>query len=279
MSLKRKLYYSLSPQLRLLVRRLYFFPSDFFQYYLNKNKALIPPKGLIYTGAGDFIQFGKMHVEYFKKYAQLKPNHKVLDIGCGIGRTAVGLTNYLNKEGNYEGFDAMKIGIDWCNKNIHSRFSNFNFKFYEIQNDLYNQQELKASQFEFPYTENSFDFAFAMSVYTHMQIDEIEQYLKQTYKVLNKNGQCLATFFYYDDKVIANMNERKTLMNFDYDKGNYRLMDDKVTAANVAIDIHYLEKMITSNGFEIVRKIDGYWKDLASKGENDYQDMIVFKKV
>ncbi|QLK35236.1 hypothetical protein H0H25_02560 [Flavobacterium psychrophilum] len=48
---------------------------------------------------------------------------------------AIPFTNYLSTTGKYEGFDIVKIGIDWCTKNISSRFPNFNFKLIPLKND------------------------------------------------------------------------------------------------------------------------------------------------
>ena len=45
----------------------------------------------------------------------LKPEHRVLDIGSGIGRVAIPLTEYLNEKGSYEGFDVVELGVNWCN--------------------------------------------------------------------------------------------------------------------------------------------------------------------
>ena len=40
----------------------------------------------------------------------LKPEHRVLDIGCGVGRVALPLTRYLTS-GTYDGFDIVKRWI------------------------------------------------------------------------------------------------------------------------------------------------------------------------
>lgn len=41
-----------------------------------------------------------------------------MDIGSGIGRTAVPLTKFLNPDARYEGFDVVKKGVKWCNAKI-----------------------------------------------------------------------------------------------------------------------------------------------------------------
>ena len=176
----RKLWYGLSTNQRFLIRRLYYFPIDFFDKITGQGHKFVAPRGLIYTGtpagAKKFIAHGKQQLELLKKYIGVKPDDHILDVGSGIGRTAIALTEYLSKNGKYEGFDAVKKGIDWCNSKIKKDFPNFNFTYTPISNDLYNDSGLKASEFIFPYEDQSFDKVFLFSVFTHMQIDEIQNY-------------------------------------------------------------------------------------------------------
>ena len=88
---------------------------------------LVPPQGLIFIGAGDFIKIGEEFARYFIELGQLEPNEKVLDVGCGIGRMALPLTKYMSQQGEYWGFDIVKDGINWCAKRYTRLFPNFNF--------------------------------------------------------------------------------------------------------------------------------------------------------
>ncbi|ELY1979868.1 class I SAM-dependent methyltransferase [Flavobacterium psychrophilum] len=127
----RKIYYSLPIPLRYAARKIIYFPSDM----LTKKNNLVPPKGIIFTGSGNYLQTGKVFFSYFQKYCDFTPQSSILDIGSGIGRMAIPFTNYLSTTGKYEGFDIVKIGIDWCTKNISSRFPNFNFKLIPLKKD------------------------------------------------------------------------------------------------------------------------------------------------
>ena len=49
----------------------------------------------------------------FRPARRPAPDHKVLEIGCGIGRMAVPLTQYLST-GTYDGIDVVADGINWC---------------------------------------------------------------------------------------------------------------------------------------------------------------------
>ncbi len=276
---KRKLFYSLSPALRFYVRRIYYFPADFLNLILKKRHPLEPPKGLIYTGWGNFIEHGKKHLHYLISHANLKPADSILDVGSGIGRSAIALTTYLNKDGSYEGFDVVKLGVDWCRKKISKKFQNFNFKYVDLKNDLYKSNGDDATSFVFPYKDNEFDVTFLMSVFTHMSVDEINHYLSEIYRVLKPNGKCLATFFYFDDATLHRMKNKSTDIIFESDRGNYWLMNDTVTSANICIESEQLKKMISQNGFTIEKIVDGYWRDFKNQHGNDYQDIVVIRKL
>ena len=96
--MKRFLYYLLPTSLRLFARRLYFLPIDTFDYITGKRPEGVPPRGKIFIGHGDYVKVGERYLTNFKELCGLKPDHAVLDIGCGIGRMAVPLTHYLNEK-------------------------------------------------------------------------------------------------------------------------------------------------------------------------------------
>lgn len=51
---------------------------------------------------------------------------------------AVQLVKYLDKNGWYEGFDIVKLGINWCRKEISTQYPNFHFRLVDIYNKFYN---------------------------------------------------------------------------------------------------------------------------------------------
>lgn len=130
----RKVYYSLPVGLRYVVRKIYFgFKPEPTQYY---NGIRLPKSGEIFTGRGDFLRSGKKTVDHLIKHADLQHNSKVLDIGCGLGRVAVPMTDILTK-GEYYGFDIVSGGIKYAQKNISKRFPQFHFLHHSLSNDLY----------------------------------------------------------------------------------------------------------------------------------------------
>jgi ubiquinone/menaquinone biosynthesis C-methylase UbiE len=274
MSALRSYYYKLPPSLRLLGRKIYYFPIDLYDGLTGKRSKNEPKKGDIYVGGSDFIPHGIRQVNALKKYIGLQNTDYVLDVGCGIGRTAVALTEVLDK-GTYDGFDAVEKGINWCNKHIGNKHPNFKFKFTPIYNDLYNTFSQKAEHFTFPYHDAQFDKAFLFSVFTHMQIPEIKRYLSEISRVLKSDGQCLATFFLYDET-----KKEFGTMPFPHQYEGYRLMDDKVTAANIAVSIPLLNQMAAEARLKVTTIKGGFWRtDVEKEGADEFQDIVVFNKI
>ncbi len=274
----RNLFYSLPTGLRFAVRRLYHLPSDTWDAISGKRHEFQPPKGLIYTGAGDFIGLGKRQLGYLKNHAGLKEDHRVLDVGSGIGRTAAALSEFLDKDGSYEGFDVVEMGVKWCTRKISAKHPHFKFRYVPLGNDLYNKITEDASKFQFPYGENEFDVVFLFSVFTHMQIPEIGNYFHEIGRVLKPGGTCLATFFTYDDGLGEIISEENHPFRFKADFGNYKLMNEKVKSANIAIKQSFLKEMVAAAGLEQEQLIPGYWSGEFEKQENDFQDIVVLRK-
>ena len=144
--------------------------------------------------------------------------------------------------------------------------------------DLYNKSHGDAKQFTFPYPDNAFDVSYLFSVFTHMKADEIAHYLKEIQRVLAPGGRCLATFFIYND---ANEDLIATQDGFCFpvEGGRFRLMNEKVQSANIALHERYLDQIIDEAGLIKETLIEGYWKDSIEKQEGlDFQDVVVLAK-
>jgi ubiquinone/menaquinone biosynthesis C-methylase UbiE len=274
----RAIYYKLTPDMRLLVRKFYYLPSDIYLRITGKKKNMVPDKGDIYIGSGDFIKQGIHHLDLLKRHTNLKHDSAILDIGCGIGRSAAALTKYLNSHGSYEGFDVVKKGINWCNKNISNNYTNFHFRHVPLKNDLYNKNGNNADEFIFPYNDSLFDVVFLFSVFTHMQQTEIKHYLNEIFRVMKVGGNCLATFFIYNEKDEEYISQYNSFC-FPVKREGFRLMDKKVKSANVAFEEKNLQNIISDSGLKIKKVVAGYWKNTGNKNElNDFQDIIVMEK-
>ena len=278
-SFARKFYYALPPAWRLVARKMIYLPGDILHSIISSDKTLSPPSRLIFTGRGDFLRIGESFLQDFISKNIIQKNSAVLDIGSGIGRIAIPLTAYLDN-GRYEGFDIMKPGIAWCQKNITSRFPHFKFTQVSLSNDLYRNTGESATQFVFPYQDNSFDLAIATSVFTHMVPEEVIRYVEEIQRVLKTGGYAYLTFFVLNENSKAQMTRGKNEFNFQYDHGNYRLLDEKVKSANVAYEEKYLfSEIIKPHQFEMVSTEYGTWSIQEKGSLIAFQDRIVIKKI
>lgn len=272
---KRKLFYSLSPLWRRKVRKLYYLPLDL----LSPHDSDIPKRGEIFTGAGDFVKDGNEFVNYLITNCDLNSSTHLLDIGSGIGRLAYSLIDNIGNEGTYDGFDVVEDGINWCIKNIHSKHPNFNFKHIDITNDLYNYGSVDASNFVFPYPSESFNIATAISVFTHMQANEVENYFAQAAQVLKSGGYLMASFFLITPERLEKANPS---FYFEHKKENVWYMNDKVKSANVAYDQKFLIELTTIYNFELIKIDYGSWHTVLPKSPNSkakfFQDFVVLRK-
>lgn len=276
----RKIYYSLNSDLRLLFRRLWFLPADVWESFSKDKNPLIPPKGLIFTGRGDYVNQGEAFFKIFRRYCQLEPTHTILDIGSGVGRMAISLIGFLSPTGEYYGLDIVKSGIKWCTKSITKRFPNFKFIHADIYNDLYNDKgKLNATNYRFPFDDKKFDFIFLTSVFTHMLPDEVENYLKEISRVLKPESKCLITFFILNDYSVRCMRQNITDFQFPFEKGYYSLMSEDAKTGNVAFKEDYLESLFERFSLKIVHKSYGFWTGRNKAECLDFQDIIIIEKL
>ena len=262
-------------------RSIIYLPLDFLDLLdrlLGRGDDLMPPRRINATGRGNFREIGQEFLRHFIKLGDLKPSHKVLDVGCGVGRMAVALAGFLNADGQYRGFDIVPKFIQWAQKSITPRFPNFQFEHFDAYNTLYNpKSQTLARDLKFPYADGEFDFVFLTSVFTHMTPEDHEHYLSEISRVLKPGGRVLATYFLINDEALGFIKQGKSTQSFiDTGKG-YWVIDEKIPEANTGYEEGAIRSMFAKYGLSIIKPIHfGLWcgrKDFLS-----YQDIIVASK-
>jgi SAM-dependent methyltransferase len=264
--------------LRPTLSRMYYLFVDSVDTLKGKDKRT-PPRSMIFVGSGDYIEIGNEFKNYFINLGGLKPHHRVLDVGCGIGRMAVPLTNYLTSEGGYWGFDIVKKGIAWCQKEITREFNHFHFQHVDIYNKYYNKQgTVAASQFVFPFEAAFFDFVFLTSVFTHMLPGELENYLKEISRVLKPGGNALITFFLLnsESKQLIEMNKSK--LDFKHKiTDQCKTTNSKIPEDAIAYEEEFVLSLLNKYQLTIDRPIYyGSW--CGRESYLTFQDLIIMKK-
>ena len=242
---------------------------DLRLFVTGKTEKGLPPMRLRRdVGHGDFRSIGAASRKLLIRHG-LQPNHRVLDIGSGIGRVAIPLTEYMSREGSYEGFDVTGSWVRWCRRNITPAHPNFRFTHVSVSNSHYGRGGVDPSEFRFPYPDASFDFAFAMSVFTHMTLDGVRNYLAEAHRVLHPGGTLVASFFF------AEKDMRDVALNFNVDRGNYRLLDESDPDWAIAFDPAMIDEFLPPASWRDRLLEPGHWRNVVS---DEFQDIVVVRK-
>ena len=239
---------------------------------------MIPPKSMIFVGDGDFEQIGQEFKNYFINLANLQPDDRVLDVGCGIGRMAIPLTSYLSSKGEYWGFDIVAKGIYWCQRRISTKFKNFHFLHSDVYNRHYNEDgKLQVRDFRFPFDDEFFDFIFLVSVFTHMLPSDVDSYMGEIARVLKAEGKCLITFFLLNEGSESLIRAGRSRYDFRYKRGDYSLNDENCPEAAVAYDEEFVKRLFEKHGLRLIQPIHyGYW--CKRDAFLSHQDIIIAAK-
>lgn len=239
---------------------------------------MVPPGEMDFVGGSRFVEVGDEFLEYFKDLGDLQPEHHVLDVGCGLGRLARPLTSFLNESASYEGFDIVPEGISWCQENIATRFPKFSFRLANVYNKLYNPRgECASRDYKFPYPDESFDFIFLTSVFTHMLPEELENYFAEIARVLKPGGRVFITYFLLTDESKSLIENDESAEKLTTEFGQCRIVNEEFPEASVGYEIPYLRTLYDRHSLKIRKPIIyGNW---CGRSEfTSYQDFIVAEK-
>jgi SAM-dependent methyltransferase len=131
---------------------------------------------------GMWDEIGDLQIGFLKARG-LSPGHRLVDIGCGSLRGGVRCVSYLDR-GNYYGLDINASLIEAGREEL-------------VRSGLTGKQPnlLVNDKFEMSRFGVSFDYAIAVSVFTHLYMNHIARCLVEARKVLKPGGKLFATFF------------------------------------------------------------------------------------
>ena len=240
--------------------------------------SLIPPLDLMHDGPAGFEEFKTNGEEFFRYYTEvcdLKPHERMLDVGSGIGRKTFLLTDYLNTEGSYEGLDIVKAGIDWCTERITRKYPRFKFQLIDVCNQHYNPTgRYKASEYRFPFADESFDFVVLGSVFTHMLTEDMEHYLCEVARVLKTGGRCLISFFLLNESSVRLMRADKSAIDLNISLGSCWVADASDPGAATGYEEDFVLALYDKYNLEIKEPVHyGAW--CGRETFLSYQDLIL----
>lgn len=230
------------------------------------------------TGAEVTFQGLQYYLKLFTKYGGLKPEHKVLEMGCGLGRKACVVSTFLSRSGSYYGLDIVPFAIDYCTKNISSRFPNFHFMLADVYNQMYNPQgKFNASNFVFPYDDNTFDYVILQSVFTHMIREDVVHYVKEISRVLKPGGISFISYFLLNDNSRKRISENKSWAKFSVHYDDYSVVSESRPEKAIAYDENFIKNLYEKNNLTIDNSIY-YGKWSGNKDGIARKDIVIARK-
>ena len=165
-------------------RRLMFWHTD-LKDKANANRSDLPPAELRYRvgaspDADEFVNVGKVcandiQAALKKSGFDLGSFSRILDFGCGCGRTLMHLKS-LAPNADIEGIDIDARAIEWCKE--HLSFATFSLS-----------KELPPID----YAADSFDLIYVISVFTHLDENYQFRWLEELRRIAKPGGVVLLT--------------------------------------------------------------------------------------
>lgn len=253
---------------------------DWLVDHIGRNRFLpVPPPERQFVGDGDFLAVGAEFLRYFVTLGGLRRDHRVLDLGCGIGRMAVPLTQYLSGRAAYLGIDVVEDGIRWSQERISAQYPNFRFLHVDVRHPIYNPGgTIPAAALRLPVDDEAIDFAVAASLFTHLPASEMLDYAGEIARMLSPGGRCFCTFFVMNEANRAAVRRGGARLPFDPDGAgpeHFAYADNPLAA--VAYDELWLIDRLASRGLSVVGSFHhGGWS--GHEGGVSYQDLCILAR-
>ncbi len=244
---------------------------------------LVPPQEMLHDGTSspeEFIKFGEGFLGHvLRSRAYFAADGAMLDIGCGNGSLSRALTSYLSPAGRYAGVDVNANTVAWLQER-YAPFPNFSFAHANVYNKLYNPSGTVAGgDYQFPFSDQSFDLVLLKSVFTHMVPADVRKYLAEIARVLRPGGRSVITYFLLNDesrRFIAAGRSAWTL-EFPLDSDPLcRIADPQMPESVVAHDEARIRAYNTDAGFSLWEVAYGNWCGRKSAG--GFQDVMIALK-
>jgi SAM-dependent methyltransferase len=246
-----------------------------------KQGSLSPPAPpdhlLAGVGWGDFWENGFHLVDLIGRFAALRPDDRVLDVGCGLGRVAWPLSRKLGETATYDGIDTVREYYEWCTGGLGLDPKRFRFHLSDIYNTFYNPAgAIRAADYRFPFDDGTFTLAIATSLFTHLNAEATANYLREISRVLQPRGRLFASFFVLDNESRVALENGPTAPEFTTPFEHGLLSDPANPDFAIAFDATWLHQLFLSCGFRIDAYQQGIWRRTAGP---THQDLVVASRV
>jgi ubiquinone/menaquinone biosynthesis C-methylase UbiE len=178
---------------------------------------------------GMWEEIGRLQFEFLRARG-LKPGHRLLDVGCGSLRGGIHAIKYL-EIGNYYGLDINPSLIEAGRHEL--KLAGLSHK---------NPHLASSDRFELGLFQERFDYALALSVFTHLFANHIIRCLAEVREVMAPEGRFFATFFLAPHSVhLAPIVHQPGGVKTEYDSDPFHYSADEIRGmaklANLSVEI------------------------------------------
>jgi SAM-dependent methyltransferase len=216
---------------------------------------------------------------YLTLLAGLQRTSAVLELGCGHGRTARGLLDYMRSPGRYVGLDVDGPRILDAQRRLQARWPNFEFIRADVFNRQYNPAGRQPAQdYRFPFDDQSFDVIYAASLFTHLLPAEAENYLRECARVLRPAGRCLFSVLLLDH-YRGSGTTISPAYEFDHafeGRSDVAVRDPGSPDDAISYRLDLLREMAGESQLVVERMIPGLWSQATEWAANEH-DLILLR--
>jgi SAM-dependent methyltransferase len=204
-----------------------------------------------------------------------RSNSDIVELGCGCGRLARPLRDPPWAPwfaGTYVGVDIDSEMLDYCRS--HFPKDRFHFIRSPHKSTIYALDKSHDSQEAYTRfaiaDEQSKDFVYSLSLYSHLLEDEVVQYTQESFRILRTGGIMFITFFCIEHV------ERGGRWTFQYRRGNAYIESMRYPEAAVAYEEAFMIDIVRKCGFREVTVVPGKGLSelVAIKVEKDGNDPL-----
>ena len=219
-----------------------------------------------WVGGSDPELVGTHQAAMVKSLININEDSRVLDFGCGIGRTIAALLKDT-KPAELVGMDIMPPVIDFCNENLNPLHDKLKFEVVSDDNDHYDH--LKGGGKSRPREQliaeydGHFSAGYALSVFTHVAAKDFVNILKFIADMLAPGGEFIFTCFCLTPYSRYMMEQGQSL--FPLESGVFQ-QDDRVFIGNVSDPLAFIafertdiERMAWEASLSVTKVQYGVW--------------------
>ena len=241
----------------------------------------LPPESLRFMGEKDDAAFLSTSLRLADLLLDrgLGPDDRLLDVGCGYGRLAIGLQT-RGYQGRYLGFDILERHVRWCIGHLRPDPERYLFRHLDVRNARYNPQgQVEPADVRFFGGSGTRDMVALFSVFTHFYEADIRSYLCEIERVLRPGGTAVVSWLLHSPErldLVASEQASYPLVHRLDEHTLYGRTEDPLWA--IGYDVDHVRTLVDQAGLAVESVTYGSWAGQPAEPGGTFQDLVILTK-